>query len=140
MLDSGRRTHISLCGLVILLAIFLLGVDGEVSPAAALDRWVGTAILGGIPVGFTVLVNPGIGASWDWRYQGVQLASGSLAATVSGSSVKGTAFTTGGAIYQPGLCCAPCNFSGTIVGNRVDGAFDPVSCGGGGGTFFLLKQ
>lgn len=139
MLDSATRSRMSLCGLVILLAIFLLAVDGGVSPAAAVDRWAGTAVIEGTPVAFTVLVNPGVSASWEWRYQGVQLASGSLSATVSGSTVNGTAFTTGGVIYQPGVCCAPCNFSGTIAGNRVDGTFDVATCGGAA-TFTLIKQ
>jgi hypothetical protein len=122
--------------------MLLLAVDGELSPAVALDRWVGSAVVLGLPINFTVLVNPGISASWEWRYSGVVLGSGPLAATVSGSRVNGTIFTTGGAAFQPGVCCRPCNFTGTITGNRVDGTFDPVSCSddGTGGTFTLVKQ
>jgi hypothetical protein len=126
---------------VIALVIFVLAVDGGVSRTEALDRWVGTAVAsaGGITVSFDfiVLVNPGIGASWEWRFLGVQILSGSLAATVSGSTVNGTAFVTGGVAFVPGIL--PCNFTGNIAGNRVDGTFDPASCGGEG-TFVLVKQ
>jgi hypothetical protein len=127
------------CGFVMVVVSVLLAVDGGISLAPALDRWAGTAVLGGIPVGFIVLVNPGIGASWEWRFGGVQLGSGFLAASVSRSTVNGTLFTTGGAIFEPGVCCRPCNFTGSIAGNRVDGTFDAVSCDGSG-TFVLVKQ
>lgn len=139
MSDSVSRAGMWFCGIVIVLMVLLLAVDGGLSPAAALDRWVGTALIQGIPVGFTILVNPGIGASWEWRFQGIQVASGPLAATVTGSRVNGTLITTGGAIYEPGVCCRPCLFSGSIAGNRVDGTFDPVSCEGAG-TFTLIKR
>jgi hypothetical protein len=142
---SLRSTRPSLfCCFIIILALVTLAVDGEMSPAAALDRWTGTAVVQGFVVNFTVLVNPGVGASWEWRFNNVVLGNGPLAAFVSGSRVTGTIFTTGGAVFQPGVCCRPCNFSGTITGNRVDGVFDPRTCGddgtGGGGSFTLTKQ
>jgi hypothetical protein len=125
---------------MLLVTVLWVVVDGEVSPAAAIDRWVGNAVgPQGITLAFTVLVDPGRSASWEWRFGNLQVASGPLAATVSGSTVKGTLFLTGGAIFDPPFCCRPCNFSGTIAGNRVDGVFDPVSCEGEG-TFFLVKQ
>ncbi len=88
---------------------------------------------------FIVLVNPGVSASFEWRFRNIQIFTGPLAATVSGSTVTGTMFPTGGVATQQGLCCRPCNFRGTIVGNRVDGTVDPVSCGGEG-SFTLVKQ
>ena len=131
--------------LVVAFVVFIFAVDGEFSRTEALDRWVGTANISAqgvtLPVVFTVLVNPGVGASFEWRFRNVQIFTGGLGATVSGSRVTGTLFPTGGAAAQADpLCCRPCNFKGTIVGNRVDGTFDPVSCGGDGGTFFLEKQ
>ena len=126
-------------GLVIVMVALLITVDGGISPAAAVDRWVGTAVIEGFPIAFTVLVNPGDGASWEWRYQGIQLGTGPLSATISGSRVNGTLVTTGGAIFEPGVCCRPCFFSGTIAGNSVTGSFDPVSCEGNG-SFTLVKQ
>jgi hypothetical protein len=129
--------------LVIASVIPALAIGGAVSPTEALDRWVGTATIsaGGIatPLDFTVLVDPGRGASWAWRSGSTEVASGPLAAYVSGSTVNGTLFTTGGLAARDPLCCAPCNFSGTIAGNRVDGVFDPGSCKGEG-AFFLVKQ
>jgi hypothetical protein len=139
MLASAGRVAMWSCGLIIILAITLLAIDGAVSTAAAVDRWVGTAVLNGIALNFTVLVNPGDGASWEWRYRGTLLAGGPLAAFVSGPQVNGTLYTTGGAVASAN-CCSPCNFSGTIAGNRVDGSLDPITCGGGGGTFTLIKQ
>ena len=127
------------------MAIFVLAVDGEVSRTEALDRWVGTATISAegitVPLDFTVLVDPGRGASWEWRFRGISLASGPLAATVSGSNVNGQLFLTGGLAFDPNdpASFVPCNFSGSIAGNRVDGVFDPVSCGGTG-TFVLVKQ
>ena len=128
-----------LFALIIVCVSVILTVDGAFSPAVAVDRWVGTAIIGGFPVVFAVLVNPGVGASWQWVAGNVVVGTGPLSAAVSGSNVTGTLFTTGGAIYQPNVCCAPCNFSGTISANQVSGRFDPVSCGGTG-TFVLIKQ
>jgi hypothetical protein len=128
---------------VVILVVVVLAVDGGVSRTEALDRWVGTAVVSAdgesFSLDFIVLVDPGRGASWEWRFRGVQLMSGPLAAFVSDSTVNGTLFVTGGLAAQDPLCCAPCNFSGTIAGNRVDGVFDPVSCGGTG-TFVLVKQ
>jgi hypothetical protein len=141
MSSHARRALMRRWWLAIIFVIFMLAVDGEVSRSEALDRWAGTAQVsaGGLsaPFDFIVLVNPGVGASWEWKFLGVSIMSGPLAATVNGSKVEGTAFVTGGAAFTPGI--PPCNFTGTIAGNRVDGAFDPVSCGGTG-TFFLIKQ
>lgn len=143
MLDFAKRTRMPLCGLVILFAIFLLAIDGEVSRAAAVDRWVGTAQISAdgitVPVAFTVLVNPGVGASWEWRYRNALLGSGPLAATVSGSRVNGQLFLTGGLAFDPSSFFVPCNFSGSLTGNQVQGTFDEASCGGNG-TFVLIKQ
>lgn len=75
----------------------------------------------------------------EWRFAGIVLGSGPLAASVSGSTVNGSLFLTGGVAFEPGSVFAPCNFTGTIAGNRVDGTFDPASCGGTG-TFVLVKQ
>ena len=134
-----RRKHFG--QFIFAVVVFMLLVDGEFRRTEALDRWTGvaTATAGGItvPFNFIVLVNPGIGASWEWRFQNVQILSGFLDATVSGTKVQGAAFSTGGAAFTPGI--PPCKFSGTIIGNRVDGTFDPVSCGGEG-TFVLIKQ
>jgi hypothetical protein len=109
------------------------------SPAVALDRYVGTSDLGGVTTDLTVLVEPGVGASWTARFRNVVLASGPLAAFVSGSTVEGILFITGGVVVQDPLCCRPCRFTGTITGNRVDAVFDEASCGGPG-TFVLTKQ
>jgi len=130
---------------VIALAVLILAIDGELSSTEALDRWVGSATVSAegvsLPVTFIVLVNPGVGASFEWRFRNVQIFAGPLAADVFGARVTGTLFPVSGAAAQNDpLCCRPCNFRGTIVGNRVDGTFDPVSCGGDGGTFFLIKQ
>jgi hypothetical protein len=129
----------------ILIAV-LLSLDGQISRAAALDRWVGTAVFSEqgatFAVDFTVLVDPGRGASWEWRFQGVQLGSGPLAASVSGSTVNGTLFITGGAGTQVPGCCRPCDFNGVIIGNQVNGTLDSASCSdsGGSGTFTLVKR
>jgi hypothetical protein len=143
MRNYARHAGIRLGWFVIILVVVILAVDGGVSRTEALDRWVGTAAVSAdgeiIPFVFIILVDPGKGASWEWRYRGVQIMGGPLAATVSGSTVNGTLFVAGGLAAQDPLCCAPCNFSGTIAGNRVDGVFDPVSCGGTG-TFVLVKQ
>jgi hypothetical protein len=121
--------------------VSLLAIDGEVFRAEALDRWSGIAVAsaGGRTAAFqfNVFVEPGVGASWEWRFAGVQILSGPLSAAVSGSAVQGAAFVTGGVGFVPGI--PPCKFSGTIAGNRVDGVFDPDSCGGTG-SFFLIKQ
>jgi hypothetical protein len=127
------------CRLVIILAIGLLALDAALSPASAADRWVGTVQGDGVTLGFTVVVNPGDGASFQWTFGRTVIASGPLAATVSGSRVNGTLFTTGGIVFKPGVCCRPCNFSGTIFGNTVNGSLDPVSCDGSA-TFSLSKQ
>ena len=129
---------------VIALVILVLAVDGGVSRTEALDRWVGTLVGSAegisVPLTFIVLVDPGRGASFEWRFGSVQVFTGSLAAYVSGSTVTGTLFPTGGlAVQNDPLCCRPCNFRGSIAGNRVDGTLDPASCGGAG-TFFLVKQ
>lgn len=138
-----RRCCAQLPLLVGILVVAVLAVDGEVSRTEALDRWVGVATISGegvvLPVDFTILVNPGVSATWEWRFRGVQLGSGPLAATVSGSRVDGILFVAGGLMAQDPLCCVPCNFTGTMAGNRVDGTFDPNSCGGTG-TFFIVKQ
>jgi hypothetical protein len=127
----------------ILFAVVVLALAGGVSRTEALDRWSGPAVVSAegttIQFDFNVLVDPGKSASWEWRFRAVQIASGPLAAYVSGSTVTGTLFITGGLAARDPLCCAPCNFSGTIAGNRVDGVFDPGSCGGTG-TFVLTKQ
>jgi hypothetical protein len=129
---------------VVAVLIIGLTVDGSLSPAEASDRWVGVLVASadGItaPFTFTVIVNPGVSASFEWRFRNVQIFTGPLAATVSGSKVTGTMYPTGGIATQQALCCRPCNFSGVIVGDRVDGTLDPASCGGNGGTFFLVKQ
>jgi hypothetical protein len=136
MSNSGGLARRWLGGLVLALVALILVVDGGVSQSEAVDRWVGTAIIAAegltVPVDFIVLVNPGVSASWEWKFNRVHILGGPLAATVSGSKVVGTLFTAEALV-------APCNFSGTIVDNRVDGVFDPVSCGGQG-TFFLVKQ
>jgi hypothetical protein len=143
VLDYAKHIRIPLSGLVILFAIFLLAVDGGVSPADALDRWVGTAEISSegvtFPVTFTVLVNPGVGASWEWRYLNRVLGSGPLAATVSGSRVTGQLFLTGGLAFDPTSIFLPCSFRGTLTGNQVQGTFDEAPCGGTG-TFLLTKQ
>ena len=128
MPGTARRRRISPLVFIIATVALLLAVDGGISPAAAVDRWVGSVVLNGTPVDFIVLVNPGVSASWEWRFRGVQLASGFLDASVSGSTVKGTLFTTGGAVYQPGVCCRPCSFSGRIIGNHAEGTTDAASC------------
>jgi hypothetical protein len=132
---------------VIALAILTVVLDGTASKTEALDRWVGPLVLSDgdqtVILDFIVLVDPGRGASFEWRFRSTQIFTGGLAANVSGSSVTGTLFPTGGlAVASDPLCCAPCNFRGTIVGNRVDGTLDPRSCsdGGGTGTFTLTKQ
>jgi hypothetical protein len=114
---------------IVIVAVALLAVDGGMSTAAAVDRWQGTIVIGGNPIAFTVLINPGVSATWEWRFRGVQLASGFLTASVSGSTVTGTLFTTGGVVFQPGACCAPCNFSGTVNGNQAQGTGDAATCG-----------
>jgi hypothetical protein len=81
---------------LVILVITLLAIDGAVSTAAAVDRWVGTAVLNGITLNFTVLVNRGDGASSEWRYRGTLLASGPLAVFVSGSQVNGILYTRAG--------------------------------------------
>ena len=136
---SAGRIRMSLWGVIVVLVVVLLAFAGGLSPAAAVDRWVGTITIEGVPVAFTVLVNPGVSASWEWRVRGVQVASGFLAASVNGSQVTGTLFTTGGAIFEPGVCCRPCNFSGTIAGNVAQGTFDAVSCDGSA-SWVLVKQ
>lgn len=134
---AGQARHIGmrLGWFVIALVILVLAIDGVVSRTEALDRWVGTATISAAGIttslDFTVLVDPGRGASWEWRFGSTRLASGPLAATVSGSTVNGTLFIAGGALFKPGVCCEPCNFNGSIAGNRVDGVFDPASCAGG---------
>jgi len=144
MRDHGPKSRMRTGLFALALAIFILAVDGGVARTEALDRWVGTLTGSAegitVPFDFTVLVNPGVGASFEWRFRSVQIFSGSLAASVSGSRVNGTMFFTGGlAVQSDSLCCRPCNFSGTITGNRVDGTLDSVSCGGAG-IFFLIKQ
>lgn len=125
---------------IIVIAVLIMAVEGGISSAAAVDRWVGSIVLEGIPFTFIVLVNPGVSASWEWRFSGVQIASGFLSASVSGSTVKGTLFTTGGAVTQTATpCCRPCNFSGTIAGNHAEGTVDPVTCDGSA-SWSLDKQ
>jgi hypothetical protein len=130
------------CLLVALVAI-LLAVDGAVSRTEALDRWTGTAVISAnglsAPVNFIVLVNPGVGASWEWRVGSVVLGSGPLAAPVSGANVSGQLFLTGGLTFEPNAIFLPCGFRGTIAGNQVQGTFDETSCGGSG-NFVLVKQ
>jgi hypothetical protein len=140
---TRQRVRVTIAWLIVSLAVIGLAVDGGLSPAEATDRWVGTLVASAnglsAPFVFIVLVNPGVSASFEWRFQNAQILTGGLAATVSGSTVTGTMFPTGGVAAQQALCCRPCNFRGAIVGNRVDGTLDPVSCGGEG-TFFLVKQ
>jgi hypothetical protein len=141
--NSRRYSWARFCGLVTIFVIAVQSYDGANSSAAALDRWVGTVSNGVRFLNFEVLVDPGNGASFQWRGQGnVLVASGPLSASVSGSRVDGTLFTTGGLIFVPGECCRPCNFSGTITGNRVDGTLDPISCTDDGSAlvFTLVKQ
>ena len=142
---AGARRTWAWGGFVIVLIIFALAVDGAVSRTEALDRWVGTATVSSegitLTFDFTVLVDPATGgASWEWRYAGVVVASGPLSASVSGSTVNGSLFFTGGTAFDvaPGDY-TPCNFTGTIVGNQVNGTLDQGSCGGTG-TFVLAKQ
>jgi hypothetical protein len=136
MPKPGVLTRSWLGGFILVLVVLFLVVDGSVSKSEAADRWVGTAVISAsgttIPVDFIVLVNPGVSASWEWKYFGVHVLGGALAATVNGSRVTGTLFTSDALV-------APCNFSGTINGNHVDGTFDSNSCGGNG-TFFLNKK
>jgi hypothetical protein len=143
-MSGAKSVAMRLFGLVSVFVALLLVLDGQVSRAAALDRWVGSAAFSDSvpPADFIVLVNPGVSASWEFRFRGVVIGSGPLAATVSGSRVVGTLYTTGGAVVRSGTCCRPCNFRGTIVGNRVDGTFDPATCSddGAGGAFTLIKQ
>jgi hypothetical protein len=130
-------------GLFILIVVALLAVDGVLSLAAALDRWVGTVNFPEGFLAFVVLVDPGKGASFEWRGRNnILVASGSLIGAVSGSRVDGTLFTTGGVIFRPGVCCRPCNFIGTITGNTVNGALDADSCSDRGvaAPFSLVKQ
>jgi hypothetical protein len=138
-----QRVRATIAWLVVSLVIIGLALDSGLSPAEASDRWVGTLLLSAngttAPFDFIVVVNPGVSASFEWRFQNLQIFTGALAAAVSGSTVTGTMFPTGGLATQQALCCRPCNFRGTIVGNRVDGTLDPVSCDGVG-TFFLVKQ
>jgi hypothetical protein len=128
MSGSATRPRIFPWVFIVVIVTLLLAVDGGTSPAVALDRWVGTVVINGVPINFTVLINPGVSAAWEWRFGGVQLASGFLSATVSGSSVSGTLFMTGGALFQPGI--PPCNFSGTVSGTHAEGTADPVTCQG----------
>src|SRR5262245_29719459 len=104
MVTTAKHARVPLWGLFAILVVVLFSVDGEISQAAAIDRWVGTANLSAlgfsVPVGFTVLVNPGKGASWEWRFQGTPILTGPLSASVSGSRVTGTLFSTGGAAFE----------------------------------------
>jgi hypothetical protein len=129
---------VTFCGLAIIFALSLLAVDGAISPAAAVDRWVGTFFLNGPAITFTVLVNPGGGATWEWRRGSIQFATGPLQAGVLGSQVRGTLIVTGGVIAG-GTCCRPCDFTGTLSGNRFDGALDADTCGATA-PFTLIKQ
>jgi hypothetical protein len=125
----GRRAQTWLGWLVVASAVLMLAVDGEVSRAEAVDQWVGTITISGQPLDFLVFVNPGVSASFEWKFRNVVVASGPLAATVSGSKVQGTLYFTGGLVAQDPLCCAPCNFAGEIVGNTASGSSDEASCG-----------
>jgi hypothetical protein len=129
--------------LFIALVVVVLAIDGGFSRTEALDRWTGTAVVTAqgvsVPVNFTVLVNPGVSASWEWRVGSLLLGSGPLAATVSGSNVSGQLFLTGGLAFDPNSLFLPCGFRGTIAGNQVQGTFDEASCGGSG-NFVLVKQ
>jgi hypothetical protein len=145
MSGGAKGFSMRLVRLVSVFIVLFLALDGELSRAAALDRWVGSAIpdqTGLPPLDFIVLVNPGVSATWQWRLQGTVIASGPLGATVSGSRVNGTLYTTGGLAVQSGTCCRPCNFRGTMIGNQVNGTFDPASCSDDGtaGAFVLIKQ
>jgi hypothetical protein len=112
----------------------MLLVDGQVSRSEAVDKWVGTltGTVNGVTAtfDFIVFVNPGVSASFEWRFRNTLLASGPLAATVSGSRVSGIMFFTGGLIAQDPLCCTPCTFSGQIVGNTASGTASKDQCGG----------
>ena len=125
----GRRARTWLGWLVVASAVLILAVDGEVSRAEAVDQWVGTITISGRAIDFLVFVNPGVSASFEWRLRNVLIASGPLAATVSGSKLRGTLYFTGGAVAQDPTCCAPCNFSGIIIGNTASGSSDEASCG-----------
>ena len=146
MKTPGRdpRASVSLWAIVFVLVCAFFAVDGELSRAAALDRWVGQVVLlaSGFVLDFIVLVDPGKGASFEWRSQGVVIFSGPLAAQVSGSRVTGTLYPFGGTATNNPNCCQPCKFSGAISGNRVDGTLDPATCTSNGviDPFFLVKQ
>src|SRR5262245_22643956 len=94
------RHAVRLGWLVIASILIMLAADGGASQADALDRWVGTAVLSGdgrsVLVDFIVLVEPGVSASWQWKFRNHVIASGPLSANVSGSTVTGTRFITGG--------------------------------------------
>jgi hypothetical protein len=129
-------------GLVV-VALIIVAMGG-LSASAAPDLFVGTATATApefpglvITFNFNVDVQPG-NVTWEWRFRNVQVESGVLSASVNGSTVSGTLSILGGAATQSGLCCRPCNFTGVISGNQVDGRFDEVSCGGSG-TFHLVR-
>lgn len=140
----GRPAWMRLGWFVLASVVIMLAVDGGISRTEALDRWVGTAVLSAdgqsILVDFIVLVNPGVSASWEWRLRNRVIGSGPLAADVSGSTVRGTLFFTGGLLTQDPLCCRACIFSGTIAGNSANGTYDSSTCGGDNSTWSLAKQ
>lgn len=139
-----QRAAVSLWAIAFVLVCVLFAVDGELSRAAALDRWVGQVALlaSGVVLGFIVIVDPGKNASFEWRSRNAVVFSGPLSAQVSGSRVTGTLYPFGGTATAAPDCCQPCKFSGTISGNRVDGTLDPATCTSNGvvDPFFLVKQ
>jgi hypothetical protein len=135
-----------LWGPVAAVVILALVVDGGVSRAEALDEWSGPLVLTSAGASrvltFKVLVDPGKSASFEWLSESLQIFAGPLLATVSGSTVTGRLIPTSGLALQIPDCCRPCDFTGIILGNQVNGTLDPESCASntGTGTFTLFKR
>ena len=144
MRGCHRISSILLWAIVFASVCMLFALDGRLAPAEAFDRWVGNVTLlnAGVILDFIVLVDPGKSASFEWRSRGVVIFSEPLAADVAGSKVSGTLYPAGGTATNDPSCCIPCRFTGTISGNRVDGALDPATCTDNGqlDPLFLIKQ
>lgn len=129
---SAKQLAVFSLGLVVVLLMVV--VVGVTASEAQVTRFVGTATLTAdgvtFAVDFLVTLAPPTSFTWEWSFRGVVILSGVLSGTQVGSNVSGTLFAAG---------LRPCHFTGVITGNRVDGTFDPVSCGGTG-TFVLFRQ
>lgn len=105
------------------LALVAALVGGFAGDAIA-DTYSGTLSFQGLPsANITITVIPNVGASYTTTFLGYIFDSGSLTATVNGSSVTGALISTQ---------FSPCLFAGTINGPTATLNLDPASCGGGG--------